>query len=155
MLPAIRNNSLIPDEMIEKTFCSLSSLKRDKLPKFPLGDEIVNFHAFDKVPLGIPSEYIQTKKDGACFYEFLSLALTCSDGARFEIRQHLCDYLQANYDLFYEKTGFDKEEHAKLIEKQRRPRTYADYIFVLASALLFNVNIYVFQDELNEWLFFP
>lgn len=147
ILPTIRLSCRSQVDLVSiGKFCSLANLDRNNLPNFTVKNEKLKFTMFDDTPLGIPDEYLQTRKTGACFYNCLSWALTCSNFASQELRVCIGTYLEENYVLYEEMYGGSKEDHKAYIEKQRKPGEYADHIELMVACRVFDVNIFVYQE---------
>lgn len=131
-------------------FSSHKNVSRDGLPDFETGCKTVAFPDFPDAPLGIPVSYLKTPMDGSCFYSSLSWALYGSTTAAGEIRNFVCDYVRDHFDMFEDCFGQEDIDapgsHQQVLDKQRKAKTYTDYVFVLAAARAFDINIVIFME---------
>ena len=76
-------------------FRSPAKLDRTDWDFGPIQEQIV-FPDFADVPLGVPCQYLLSRRDGACFYCALSWALSRSNSqaAILQIREAICDFLE-------------------------------------------------------------
>ena len=69
----------------------------------------VEFEEFADRPLGRPYAYLQVSKNGACFYNCLSLALEGHTGSNEVVRKVICDEMMQYPDRFEAISGFPQQ----------------------------------------------
>lgn len=138
-------------EMLNIEFVNPSNLDLKNIPYHETPKTIIVYPCIDKKTLGFPTEYLQTPKNGACFYSGLSFAFVCSVDAAEAFRKIICDYMQRNKKDF---SNYVYEPMKGYIAKHRNVTEYADFPQVIAAACAFDVTIGVMVDEDDTWNFF-
>lgn len=141
----------IDDIINNAMFTSIQNLKRaDLLQGSKSSYQILKFPHHAAKPLGVPDEYIQTPKNGACFYSALSTAFYGTYMNNHLVRRALCDYLLKNQDIFQETGGDPIGGIEQFIKKHRLQGTFADHIQIVAASRHYDVNIFVYSEDLGK-----
>lgn len=142
-------------------FVSVNKINRDGLQNLNItSTTILSFADAPDVPLGVPCQFLQVPKNGACFYSAASWALKGSHTASQQLRKIACDYIENNPELYKSVNGCEISTVESYLEENRRPGFYADYLQIIALSHALNLNIFIFfkadkQEECYWNVFTP
>ena len=140
-------------DVTHQKFESIHDMVQKIHRKFNLVDlekEVTAFEKFEPRNLGVPTEFIQTSKDGTCMFASIGLVLCGQTIAHKRIRNMICDYMVENKSEF-KNLIYSKWKFENYISNKRRTKVWGEEAELVAAARLFNITLCLFTASDDHW----